>query len=293
MTPKVDTFEHDIADEIRRKEATLEEVKAAAVKTAEQAPIVVPPKKTPIFTITLIVLLVISALGIAGVAYYYFHDSLFPPSAQSVTISKNDIPKTTADLIKISPTLGNEIGRYVTLVEKRDRGYILSINDYSSVFAYMTRNENAYIEELTKLFVTEEVSTSTPTKEQAQPVVATTSVSKTTVATTTPLATSTKNTATSTKITVPKVSAKKTSAVKSTTTIPTIPGEKVSTTTIDMTQMSAAPDSFFSDITVANQNMRVYKRGNHTVIYSFVGDKTVLISDSPEGILALKDAILH
>jgi hypothetical protein len=39
--------------------------------------------------------------------------------------------------------------------------------------------------------------------------------------------------------------------------------------------------------------MRVWTSGNRTVVYAFVGNTTVLISNSTDGILALKSAILH
>ena len=294
MTPKVDTFEHDIANEIRRKETTLEEVKAAAAKTTEQTPVTIPPKKTSPFTIALVALIVLSLIGLAGVAYYYFHDSLLPPQAKPVEIRKKDIPKMTEAVVKISPTLGNEIGRYVTTVEKKDKGYIISINNYSAVFAYMTRNENAYIDQLAKLFTEEVIASTTSTKEEVKPVATTTPVIKIVITTdTTPVATSTKTATSSTKTTVIAPAKKSTTPQSTTTTeIAAVP-EKVSTTTQEIVQVGTAVSSYFSDVTVANQNMRVYKKGNQTVVYSFVGDTTVLISDSQEGILALKNAILH
>ena len=293
MTPKVDTFEHDIANEIRRKETTLEEVKAAAAKTTEQTPVTIPPKKTSPFTIALVALIVLSLIGLAGVAYYYFHDSLLPPQAKPVEIRKKDIPKMTEAVVKISPTLGNEIGRYVTTVEKKDKGYIISINNYSAVFAYMTRNENAYIDQLAKLFTEEVIASTTSTKEEVKPVATTTPVIKIVITTdTTPVATSTKTATSSTKTTVIAPAKKSTTPQSTTTEIAAVP-EKVSTTTQEIVQVGTAVSSYFSDVTVANQNMRVYKKGNQTVVYSFVGDTTVLISDSQEGILALKNAILH
>jgi hypothetical protein len=39
--------------------------------------------------------------------------------------------------------------------------------------------------------------------------------------------------------------------------------------------------------------MRVYKKDATTIVYAFVGDKNVLIANSPEGILALKSVILR
>lgn len=291
MALKVDTFEHDIADEIRRKEATLEEIK---VVSKSQEPIVeVPAKKIPTLTISLIILIILTLGGIGGLAYYYFHDSLLPPSSAPITIKKSDIPKITAEVAKLSPVLGSEIGRFTTSVEKKDSGYILSINNFSAVFAYMSRNENAYIEELASLFVGAELTSTTTLQEEV--VVASTSPQVATVAvsTSTPKATSTTITkkATTTK-SVPEKNPKPSTASTTKSSVVTVVPEEILVATTTILQNSAS-NSSFKDVTIANQNMRVYKNGKRTVVYSFVGDKHVLISDTPEGILALKSAIIQ
>ncbi len=290
MALKVDTFEHDIADEIRRKEATLEEVKAVA-KSTDASNQVVPPKKIPVLSITLSVTIGVALLGIGGVAYYYFHDTLLPPSSKPITIPKKDIPKITAEVTKLSPSLGVEIGRFINGVEKKDTGYILSINNYSAVFAYMTRNEDIYIEELAKLFTIIEAATTTPVVEAVKPAPAETPVVSTTTSTSTQTATSTKvmAKATSTKTTPAKT--KTVPSLKSTTT-PIVPENPIPVVPIEVVDSSTL-NQHYSDLTVSNQNMRVYKNGKHTVIYSFVGTSYVLISNTPEGILALRGAILR
>jgi hypothetical protein len=275
MTPKVDTFEHDIADEIRRKEASLAEIQAVSKQNSPAE--VAPPKKLPWMTITLSVLLVASLLGIAGVAYYYFNDSLLPPSAEEKKITKDDTPKITADLTKLSPTLNTGIGRFVSMVEKKDSGYILTITDYSAVFGYMTRNENTYIEELLSAFGTATQTASSTPQAISQAQVTTPSIVATTTNGTSTVSTTTKPV---TK-TVPKA---KTSTATSTTA--------TSSDNAGYAQ-EKRPETYFSDMTLTNQNMRVYKKEGVTIVYAFVGNKTVLISNTPEGILALRNAILR
>ena len=228
----------------------------------------VPQKKIPWVSVTLAILLVASLFGIGGVAYYYFTDELLPPSSEEMKITKNDIPKVMTDLVKLSPTLGTEIGRYVSSVEKKDVGYIITINNYSAVFGYMTRNENEYIEELTASFPSV-VATATTQIITPPPQVATS-----TLATSTTLSSSTQKT----KTTPEKVA---------TTTTST------SSLEINTSIQEVKSQTHFSDLTLANQNMRVYKKGTTTVIYAFVGNKKVIISNTPEGILALKNAILR
>jgi hypothetical protein len=271
MVPKVDTFEHDIADEIKRKEASLAEISAASNDIGNHD--VDPPKKPPIFIIAVGTFLVLCLLGFGALGYFYFNDSLLPPSSGSVPIKPSDVPKTTTDLQKISPTLANEIGRFVTRVEKKEQGYILTITDYTSVFAYMIKNESAYRDELAPLFADGKAPlvTSSTTNTQA-PQTQTISTTTFRVATS------------STSTTTPKVTSTSTLIASSSAQAPTPVPDAVK-------PFIAAPG--FTDITIANQNMRVWTNGNKTVVYAFVGNTTLLISNGTEGILTLKSAILH
>ena len=150
MTPKVDTFEHNIVEEIKRKDASLTQISAASNDVGNIPTDTV--KKNPIIIMIAGSIFIVCLIGGAALAYYYYTDSLLPPSAAPVKVSPTDVPKKTALLATISPTLDVEIGRVVTKVEKKNEGYILTINDYSAVFGYMTRNESEYIEELASLF---------------------------------------------------------------------------------------------------------------------------------------------
>lgn len=264
MTPKVDTFEHDIVAEIKRREATAAEISAIAKSIAPEAPVIVP-KKSP-FMIVLIVVFVVSLLGLIGVGYYYFSDPLLPPSAQSGDVNPNNAPKTPANLTKLSPTLVTNIGRFVTKADLQGKGYVLTINDYPSVFAYMTRNESAYIGELSVLFGVPQadVSSSIP------------------LATTTQATTTIKETSTSSK----QILNKRETTYSSTST-------SESDQTSANAVLSTVPGFTVSDITVDNQNMRAFTSPTGSVVYAFVGNTKVLIGDSPTTILSLRSAILR
>lgn len=293
MMPKVETFEHNIAEEIKMKEASLTEISAASNNVGND-PIELP-KKTPVFFIALVTFFILCLLGFGMLGYFYF--TSLTPSQTQVSTPTSTIPKVSSDITTLSPTLSNQIGRFVTRVDKKEQGYILTINSYSSVFAYMTRNESSYIEELASVFAGTPLVASSSTQEAATatpvsiPIATTTQIATTTTlvtATGTPkTATSTGiKTATSTKTTV------STSTLSTTTTItpntPPVITQPIPTKGI----VSLEPNSSFSDITIANQNMRIWTSGKITVVYAFVGNNTVLISNSKEGILALKGAIL-
>lgn len=284
MIPKVDTFEGDISYEIKRKEASLTEISAASNNIGNNDDIVLP-KKTPVFLITLVIFFILCVIGIGSLAYFYLNDSILSPTAEDTRILQSAIPKNKADLKSISPTLSNEIGRFVTGIEKRDQGYIITIREYSPVFAYMTRNENNYIGELVLLF-----GENVPIP-QAPPIIST----STTIQATTTLiaATSTIATATTTTVKiVPKKNIPK--AATSTKPLPVIPLEQTSTTTTpEVLVPREVTDPYFTDVTISNQNMRVWASGGHMIVYAFVGNNTVLISNTKEGILNLKSAILR
>lgn len=261
MMPKVDTFEHDISDEIRRKEASLTEISAASNNVGNNDDVELP-RKAPIFLITIITFFVLSLAGFGVLGYFYYTDTLLTPQPSPATTQTGDTSKTNTTFEKISPTLAQNIGRFVTRVEKKDQGYIITVSDYSQVFAYMTRNENNYIEELATLF---------PPKNQV--------TSNTTTSSTTTTQASGQNNATTSTSTPASVKTNVASSTKEIQQNIEVPLEKVST-------------SNFSDITISNQNMRVWNSGTHSVVYAFIGNKAVVISSSQEGILYLKSVIL-
>lgn len=69
--------------------------------------------------------------------------------------------------------------------------------------------------------------------------------------------------------------------------------QATSTSTATTTEGQAPITEYvFSDITINNQNMRVATCAYGTVAYAFVGTNTLIISSSPEGILALRNSVL-
>lgn len=279
MISKVETFEHNIAEEIKMKEASLTEISAASNNVGNDP--VELPKKPPVFFIALVTFFILCLLGFGLLGYFYV-TGLSPNQEEQPLPVVVTTPKAVTDLATLSPTLSGQIGRFVTTIDKKEQGYILTINSYSPVFAYMTRNENAYIEELASVFAGRPAATmatsSTETATQTPQVAAITPV-----ATTTPSpATSTQNTATSSKIA--SSSMMQATSTEAPLTIPT---------NTDVSIFAPQVEASFSDITISNQNMRVWTSGKNTVVYAFVGNNTVLISNSKEGILALKGAILR
>ena len=250
---KVDTFEHDISDEIRLKDASLSSI-ATAVGDIGNTPEAQP--KTPIFVIVVILLFVCGVIGASFVGYTYYKEVESRKIAETTKITERNVPRPPVSLVSISTTLDSAIGAHVSDVKKTSNGYTLTLSNYSPVFLYMIKNEEVYIEELALLFkkkVSDRKATSTK-ETLAVPVI------KPIIATTTTL-TSTSSLVTGT------------------------------TSTSSLLSLPVTPS--FEDLTLSNQNMRVWKYGPDTVVYAFINQKALVISSSTEGILELRNAILR
>lgn len=294
MMPKVDTFEGNISDEIRRKEASLAEISAASNNVGNDPNDDVElPKKTPVFFVTLVGSIILCILGVIGLVFYYYSTQKKAALSQAV-ITTTTKTKPAPDIKTISPTLSSEIGRFVTHVEKKDQGYIITISDYPPVFAYMTRNEKNYIEELALLVsgISANSSSTTPVEKESPKQIMPQTVSPV-VSSSTSLVTSSSQ----------KITSTSSPTILGTTTLKT--NQRTSSSTKEQEALSSSPEQLievtknnssepeFTDVTISNQNMRVWSSGETTVVYAFVGTNTVLISRSTDGILALRGAILR
>lgn len=203
--PNVNTFEHDIAEEITHREATVTDIASASGDIQN-----IPNQQLQTSKLFFVL------GGVAVAAVIIVMAALFFSSSQStsqtiVTPSTNENPDN--DLLSLSLNLRDNIGSHIGSVQKSEYGYTLTVLNYSSVFAHMIKNENAYADELAIALGVQETATTSPVYT-------------------------------------------------------------------------------FTDITINNQNMRVGTSGSSTVVYAFVNTKHLLISPTPEGILALRGVIL-
>lgn len=179
--PAVDTFEHDIADEIRQKEASISDIAAAVgdIGVAEENK---PVSQSTLVTIVTI-LIICGILGVGYIGYIYYNKDTTP-----ITKEQRDALATQQKKLKgeiklnsVSPTLDRAIGTFLTKVEKNDVGYSMSILSYSPVFSYMIKNEAAFGDEIALAVGNSTTSKSKATTTQAEIVVSTSSVSTSTL----------------------------------------------------------------------------------------------------------------
>jgi hypothetical protein len=255
-TPTVDTFEHDIANEIRQREASISDI-ATAVGDIGNEP--EPPKTGKGLLIAVVILILCGIAGAGYVAYTYSSGSKSLAQSQNTIISEQKKVQAGTPLTSLSPAMDRTIGIHIANVQKTKLGYTMNITSYSPVFAYMLKNESEFGDELglalgnSHTIKPKVVATSTPS-------IATTTPAVTGTSTKTALATTTSTTAT--------------------TTTATENEEEVTT-------------YVFSDITMSNQNMRIATTIYGTVVYAFIGNQKLVISSSTEGILALRSSILQ
>lgn len=139
--PNIDTFEHDIAEEIKNKEATIGDIAAASGDIGNTSN---PPASLSTLVVSLGILFLI-AVALIGVILFMKY-SKTPVSSPATTQTTTTPPGL--QMGSISPTLDSAIGASVGNIERSEYGYTIEILSYSDVFAYMLKNESRYADEL-------------------------------------------------------------------------------------------------------------------------------------------------
>lgn len=253
-TPIVDTFEHDIANEIRHKEASIADIATAVgdIGNEEDA----KPKHNIILIEAVVVLILCGIIGASYIAYTYYNGGTVPVAPKTeITADQKSVSKGSS-VAAISPAIDQSIGGFLTNVQKSKAGYSMNITSYSPVFVYMLKNENVFGDEIGIAVGNSHVIKKTAT------------------------ATTTLNVATTTPQTTSSSTQSKATSTQASTTVQVITNE--------------LPTSYtFSDITISNQNMRIATSAYGTVVYAFIGTQRLVISSSTEGILALRNNVLQ
>jgi len=137
----IETFENDISEEIKHKEASMGDIASASGQIGNTEPVGTSPKNKLLIGI----LLLVTTIILAGGGYILYNTVL----AKNTTAQPINLPAPTqqqnvsAALISLSPRLAADVVPYIQNVEETPYGNILTITDYSALFAYMIRNETA------------------------------------------------------------------------------------------------------------------------------------------------------
>jgi hypothetical protein len=154
----IDTFEHDISEEIKHKDASLTAI-ASASGDIGNLPTVSVTSPIPLLLLSVFLIL---ASGITGyLGYVYYENKVNPPARTTPVV----IPTTnnTTLLPTVSSQFPNAIGYVVTSVTQSEYGYTIMFSSYSTVFAYMIKNESSFADDIAKAVGNgRDTSTTTP-----------------------------------------------------------------------------------------------------------------------------------
>lgn len=149
--PHIETFEYDISEEIKKKEANIGDI-ASASGTIENK----PDRRKPSSPFLVILSIIFLFLSIAGVIWYmiYVQNQESPISQQVKNLSNltSATNTSTTSLEGALPSLNTNVGRFISKIEKTSTGYDLTISDYAQVFGFVIKNEKLFAVDSAKLF---------------------------------------------------------------------------------------------------------------------------------------------
>lgn len=143
MLEKVDTFEDDIANEVKQKEASVVSISAAGGDVGNE-PLPTPPNSSNLLIGSILFIVCVIVISLGGYIYYIKTKTINIPTITEAT------KPPIVNLERISDELNSSIGEYVTDTTKNEYGYIISIDSYSPVFSYMIKNENLYADQMAR-----------------------------------------------------------------------------------------------------------------------------------------------
>lgn len=145
--PKIETFEYDITNEIKTKEANIRDI-AVSNGTIENKEEDNSRNKNLMLISVSAFLILISVISVI-VYFLYSQKQETLPAPKVAQRSANGFKEK--DLSSRLPLLYEKVGRFITKGEETPYGFSLSLDNYNEVFAFMLKNENQFSDELSKL----------------------------------------------------------------------------------------------------------------------------------------------
>lgn len=145
--PNIDTFEHDIREEIKNREASVGDIASASGSVGNTIPNISPTsnssKELLIFA-GIMLLFILSGFGY--LSYVYIVEKPVTKEQAALILEKKEKDANTEKIIseklnKISPSLSAGVSHFTSKIDTTPLGSVLTINDYTAVFAFMIKNE--------------------------------------------------------------------------------------------------------------------------------------------------------
>lgn len=139
--PNIDTFEHDISEEIKHKEATIGDIAASGGEIGNTP---VRSSSLSLFLVGLGILFVAAVIATSIILFLKYRGDApaVTPAATGV-----EVPRGTA-VSSLSASIDSAVGSSIGTIQASEYGYIAELKSYSDVFAYMLRNEDTFADEL-------------------------------------------------------------------------------------------------------------------------------------------------
>lgn len=138
----IETFEHDIAEEIRQKEATIGDIASFGGEIGNTP---AKPASTSAFYIALGIIIFAAIVGVLIVVGFKYYGNASVPAAN---VTKSAVMQRGVPIDSVSETLRAALDPSIKMVQKSEYGYTVELKSYSDVFAYMLKNEDDYVDEL-------------------------------------------------------------------------------------------------------------------------------------------------
>lgn len=155
--PNIDTFEQDIRDEIKHKEATIGDIASAGGEVSNNSSnsysLSSNKNSSRSFFILAVIIFILVVGAFSYLGYLYTHQQPTTKEDSNKIIEKQVNTDNTPEIISktltdFSPSLSAGISRFTTKVDSTPYGIILSINSYESVFAFMIGGETQIAREV-------------------------------------------------------------------------------------------------------------------------------------------------
>lgn len=150
----IDTFEHDIREEIKNKEASVGDIASASgvvSNEVSQNKTAAGTSKVLIAFVVVMVVIITGAFGYLGYVYMIEKPKTQAEAAKIIdaeTQKQNTEALIAQKLNTLSPTLSTGVTHFTSKVDVTPNGTTLTLSDYTSTFAFMLQNETQIAKEI-------------------------------------------------------------------------------------------------------------------------------------------------
>jgi hypothetical protein len=155
--PKIETFEHDIADEVLKKEASVVKIAAqdALVQDVQKEALRQKVGPSSPFLVSIIIALIVVAVLVVGGYFAYTKliakDEPAPQAVEKKTASSaqaNTQATPSTFFERTFPELKEGLGGYVRKAEKTPYGFLITISEYTGPFSFVFKNEDMFADSI-------------------------------------------------------------------------------------------------------------------------------------------------